>query len=260
MTARSAGGHHGPRGEVGRQEPHGIPGRRLLPRVERRGRAKAADGVALPRQLLPVHLAAGWHRYGHTVAALAVMAVTVGVIAVTAHQLDDNFASPGAGPERSPAPPPAASAALNPTDVAFIELMIPMTERALPLLDLLSTDPEATLRDVATALATTYPAEVTELREALAAGGVTEQDPHTGMDMPGFVTRAQLAAVGYGSGSSRNAAAHDVLCGHLRQSLLVARAELNAGSDAATRAVATTMVTSRSRHLTALGCGQTTSP
>jgi uncharacterized protein (DUF305 family) len=204
--------------------------------------------------------AAGWHRYGHTVAALAVMAVTVGVIAVTANQLDNNPSSPAAGPQRSPAPTPSASAALSPTDVAFIELMIPMIEQALPLLDLLSTDPEATLRDVATALATTYPAEVTKLREALAAGGVAEQNPHAGMDMPGFVTQAQLAAVGYGSGSSRNAAARDVLCSHLRQSLLVARAELNAGSDVATRAVATAMVTSRGEHLTALGCGQPPSP
>ena len=50
--------------------------------------------------------------------------------------------------------------------------MIPMDEGALPPLGLLTTDPEATLRDVATALATTYPAELTALREALAASGV----------------------------------------------------------------------------------------
>ena len=191
--------------------------------------------------------------------ALAAMAVTVGVIAVTVHQLTDNSGSPAAGAERSPAPPPAVSAALSPTDVAFIELMIPMDESARPLLALLTTDPEVTLRDVATALTTTYPAEVNALREALTAGGFAEQNLHAGMDMPGFVTQAQLAAVGSSSGASRNAAARDVLCGHLRQSLLVARAELNAGSDAATRAVATAMVTSRSEQLTALDC-QPTSP
>ena len=80
------------------------------------------DDVALSGQRLPVHTAAGWRRRGPTVAALAAVAVTVGVIAVTAHYLNDNSGSPAAGAERSPAPPPAPSAALDPTDVAFIEI------------------------------------------------------------------------------------------------------------------------------------------
>ena len=198
-----------------------------------------------------------WRRHGRTVAALAIVAVAVGVVVVTVRQSSGDSGRPVAGVQRSPARPPVA---LNPTDVAFIELMIPMNESALPLLDLLTTNPEATLRNVATALASTYPAEATALREVLVAGGIAELNPHEGMDMPGFVRPAQLAAVGSGSGANRSAAARDVLCSHFRQALLVARAELTAGSDAATRAVATAMVTSRSQHIITLGCGQPASP
>jgi hypothetical protein len=182
------------------------------------------------------------------VGVLAILAATGALVAVTTHGLNDQSSSPVAES------PPIAQLArsLSPTDVAFIELMIPMNERAMPLLDLLSTASTGGLRDVAAALRATYAAEVDMLRAALAAGGLVEQGLHAGMDMPGYVTQTQLNAVR--SGIGRNAAAPDVLCRHLRQSLLVARAEVDAGSDAATRAIATDMVAARVEHVAALSC------
>jgi uncharacterized protein (DUF305 family) len=195
---------------------------------------------------------------GHTVAAFILLGITAAAVGVTTHRLGADSGSPAGGPERSPAPL-MASATLNATDVAFIELMIPMNEHALPLLDVLTTDRVTSLRNVASALGTTYRAEVTTLRAALAADGVVEQDPHAGMDMPGFITQAQLARISSSTGAGREAAARDALCAHLNQSLVVARGELTAGNDAATRTIATVMVATRSEYLATVGCIQPTS-
>lgn len=159
--------------------------------------------------------------------------------------------SRGATPPISAAP----SGSLSPTDIAFIELMIPMNTRALPLLDLLADGSVAAdLRDAAVTLLRSYPNETAQLRAALEAGGVAEQGVHAGMDMPGYVTADQLTTVE--ASMDRDTVAREVLCWHLNQSLRVARAEVDNGSDSAVRAVAQSMVDLRTGTVAVLRCRQ----
>ena len=194
----------------------------------------------------------------HTVVAIAIVAATAAVVAAT-QQVGDRAGGPAA-PQQPPATTAtsATTATLSLTDIAFIELMISMNESALPLLDLLASDAHrSTLADAAATLSNTYRAELPRLRAAQSAGGAVEQGLHDGHDMPGFVTDAQLAAVRARVGSELDTVAREMLCGHLNQSLLVTNGELRAGSDPATRAVATQMVAPRTDQLAALGCDQT---
>jgi uncharacterized protein (DUF305 family) len=203
-------------------------------------------------------------RYGATVAALAMVAVTVAVVVTVQWLLDtptQSEAAPAAGgpPPGSPGATPPVGAAppvsLSLTDIAFIELMIPMNARALPLLDLLvDGSAAADLHDVAVTLRRSYPNETAQLRAALEAGGVAEQGLHAGMDMPGYVTADQLATVE--ASSDRDTVAREVLCWHLNQSLRVARAEVDNGSDPAVRTVAQSMVDLRTGIVAALRCRQ----
>ena len=192
----------------------------------------------------------------HTVVAIVIVAATAAVVAAT-QQVGDRFAAPAVS--QQPVAPSATTttATLSLTDIAFIELMIAMNERALPLLDLVASDAHrSTLADAAATLSNAYRAEIPRLRAAQSAGGAVSQGLHDGHDMPGFVTDAQLAAVRAQAGAELEATAREMLCVHLTQSLLVTNGELSAGSDPATRAVATQMVAPRTDQLAALGCDQ----
>jgi uncharacterized protein (DUF305 family) len=190
------------------------------------------------------------------------VAVTVAVV-VTVQRLLGAPAQPEAVPTADSPPPGAESAAspigvppsasLSPTDIAFIELMIPMNTRALPLLGLLTDGSAAAdLHDVAVTLQRSYPNETAQLRAVLAAGGVAEQGIHADMDMPGYVTANQLTTVE--ASTDRDAVAREVLCWHLNQSLRVARAGVDNGSDPAVRGVAQSMVDLRANTVAILRC------
>jgi uncharacterized protein (DUF305 family) len=201
-------------------------------------------------------------RFGARGTAITLVAVTVAAV-VAVQWLLGAPAPSEAGPAVDGAQPGSrdeapsfsipSSVSLSPTDIAFIELMVPMNTRALPLLDLL-TDGSVTadVREVAVTLLRRYPDETAQLRAALAAGGVAEQGLHANMDMPGYVTTDQLATVG--ASTDRDAAAREVLCWHLNQSLRVARAEVTNGGDAAVRTLAQSMVDLRANTVAALRC------
>jgi uncharacterized protein (DUF305 family) len=232
--------------------------------VWRRSIGHTLNQLSLSYETMDVSTDAPGRRYGATVTAVAMVAVTVAVVVTVQWLLDtpsQSEAAPAAGstlPGSPGATPPvgaAPSVSLSPTDIAFIELMIPMNERALPLLDLLvDGSVAADLRDAAVMLLRSYPDETAQLRAALEAGGVAEQGLHAGMDMPGYVTVDQLARVE--AGSDRDTVAREVLCWHLNQSLRVAQAEVDNGSDPAVRTVAQSMVELRATTVAALRCRQ----
>ncbi|WP_444947474.1 DUF305 domain-containing protein [Micromonospora ureilytica] len=145
---------------------------------------------------------------------------------------------PVAAPPATTAPTPTGTA-FNPTDIAWLQLTVAMTERLLPVLDLVpvrTTDPA--WRQTATQVATTRRADLDRARRLLADAAAPTTNPHEGHDMPGMVTAQEMTALRAASGQSF----HRLLAGHLRahlaQSVRVAAAEQQSGVQSATVALA----------------------
>lgn len=148
------------------------------------------------------------------------------------------------------------AAGFNPTDVAWLQLMIPMNERMLRLLDLApaqAADPA--VRALAARIATGHRAELTELRAALRRSGTPEVDVHAGHDMPGMVPLAELAAARTTRGAAFDELVRTGLRAHLAQSVLVARGERTAGAEPGVKALAAGFETSRGAELARLPQG-----
>ncbi|MFJ2032840.1 DUF305 domain-containing protein [Streptosporangium sp. NPDC087985] len=127
----------------------------------------------------------------------------------------------------------------NATDTAWLQLMIPMDERTLPLLDLgAGRGHDPAVRRLAARIRESHLAELERLRETLSRTGLPPTDVHRGHDMPGMVTAADLTALRAATGPSFDRLFTDRLREHLDQSASVARSEQTAGADGGTRALA----------------------
>ncbi|MFE9188092.1 DUF305 domain-containing protein [Micromonospora sp. NPDC007208] len=155
--------------------------------------------------------------------------------------------------------PPATTApavtgtTFNPTDIAWLQLTVAMTERLLPVLDLVparTTDPA--WRRTAAQVATTRRAELDRAHRLLAEAAAPTTNPHEGHDMPGMVTAQEMTALRAASGQPF----HRLLAGHLRahlaQSVRVATSEQQSGVQPATVALAAAVVRSGNADLARL--------
>ncbi|MGW5160108.1 DUF305 domain-containing protein, partial [Nonomuraea wenchangensis] len=159
---------------------------------------------------------------------------------------------------------PVTSGSVNPTDVAWLQLMIPMDERVLPLLDLGASRGHApAVAQLAGRLRAAHVAELARLRAALhttgmpatgvPATGPPADNPHAGHDMPGMITAAELARLRTAEGPAFDALFTGHLRAHLRQSRSVTRSEQVSGADPGIKALAAAIERIRTTQLSALG-------
>ncbi|MGW3993774.1 DUF305 domain-containing protein [Amycolatopsis sp. NPDC004772] len=134
---------------------------------------------------------------------------------------------------------PAPAAAVNPTDVAWLQLVVPMTENALAAARL-APDHTASTRVRSAADRITGPQErlLARLRAVRDGAGLPASDVHSGHRMPGMVTAADLVAL-----RSERDAAFDrrliaLLRAHAAQLVVLAGGEQANGADARTRELA----------------------
>ncbi|GAA4103606.1 DUF305 domain-containing protein [Nonomuraea soli] len=169
--------------------------------------------------------------------------------------------SPGAIVSGSPAPGgaspaparPLPSGRLNPTDLAWLQLMIPMDERVIPLLDLGAAKAHTpAVRRMARHLRDAHHAELDRLRRALAATGLAAANPHAGHDMPGMITASELQRLRTTAGPAFDTLFTRHLDAHLRQSLSVTRSEQLSGHDPDVKALAAAVERARATQLAAL--------
>ncbi|GAA1012316.1 hypothetical protein Aple_007890 [Acrocarpospora pleiomorpha] len=158
-------------------------------------------------------------------------------------------------------PDPLSTGTLNATDIAWAQLMIPMHEGLLQLLDQAPsrvTDPD--LARLAAQVGTAHRAELPALREILTRAGITGANPHEGHDMPGMVTKTDLTMITpiTGPAFTRLFIAH--LRGHLEQVTLISKAEGKSGTDPTAHTLATAMVKSRTAQLATLNHLTSTEP
>lgn len=167
---------------------------------------------------------------------------------------DDTSRPTAAAAQRGDQAAPAVPAGgFNDTDRGWAQLMTPMNERTLLLLDLIGTrasDPA--LSDFAGRTAVTHRAELTRLRAVLRKTGATGANPHEGHDMKGMVTDAELGKITALDGKAFDDIAMTYLREHLEQSVLVSEGEQRAGAAAEAKSLAGELAGRRAGQLEAL--------
>ena len=136
-------------------------------------------------------------------------------------------------------PAPGPSTSFNPTDVAWLQLVVPMTSNALAAARLA---PEragsAAVRSAATAVVVPSERLLERLKAARDRAGLPATDVHSGHGMPGMVTPADLAALRTDGAAEFDRRLLALLRAHAAQLVVLARGEQASGADPETRALA----------------------
>lgn len=160
-------------------------------------------------------------------------------------------ASAASTPAGSPAASPAGSAAgFSPVDTGWVQLVLPMTEQALPLLELApsrGTDPK--LAAWAADVATGHRADVAELRRLRDRMGLPDTNVHEGHAMPGMVTAAHMARARQAEGAAFDRLLLRLVRDHLRQSEKISDSERRNGAGAPARDLAAALAADRADSL-----------
>jgi uncharacterized protein (DUF305 family) len=155
----------------------------------------------------------------------------------------------GCGAQPQPQPPaPAASvdSAFNPTDAAWLGLMIPMDEQFLKILAFAptnSTDPA--VRRLAANLTVSHQAELEQLIALRDRAHLPTENAHFGHDMPGMMTEDEVTALQQLRGPAFDKVLRREVKDHLDQSALVTRSVKAAGQEPAVKQLATTIEKTR---------------
>lgn len=206
------------------------------------------------------------HRVGTRNAVRGRAARIVGVVATVvatalAVGLTQGWGRTDQAPEtRSVAPVPTtavptASVVLNGTDDAFIQLLIPMNEGALALIDHVDTrsaGPDPSLRAFLGEVRAAHQAELRDLRGLLAAGNVPELNIHEGHQMPGMVTETGLAELRAAPDTEVPSRAAALIRAHLAQTVVLCRGEQTAGGSPEVKALAGRIQQARAAELSTL--------
>jgi uncharacterized protein (DUF305 family) len=139
-------------------------------------------------------------------------------------------------------PVSTTQAGFNGTDLAWLQLMVPMTENVVELLRLA---PEHSDSPALTAeIAVGQNANLVRLRALRDRAGLPSASIHEGHRMPGMVTGADLVVLRDSRGAEFDRRATALLNAHLDQAALLSRGEQQSGQDGETRSLAAEIVTS----------------
>ncbi|GAA5021175.1 DUF305 domain-containing protein [Kitasatospora paranensis] len=193
-------------------------------------------------------------RSAFIVAAGAALAVTAGLVAVAGAAGSGRPVPAGPAAARpATGVPSGGPGAFGPTDVAWLQLLTPMTEQAVRLAALAGTraaDPG--LRSLAGSIATAHGAELSRLRACEQRAGVGATDVHAGHDMPGMTTAAEYTAAEQAAGSAFDRIVEDRLREYLEQSVKLAGSEDANGTEPGVQQLAADLARSRSAELSRL--------
>ncbi|MET7424534.1 hypothetical protein [Dactylosporangium sp. NPDC005555] len=172
-----------------------------------------------------------WRRVG---AVVIVLVAAFAVVILWARPAHEPVAPTG---QRSSAP--VAVTTLNPTDIAYLQLMISLDTSAAQLFDLIVAGGDPVLTPIARTAADGHKTELAALRKALTDGGAVEDSSiHAGHDLPGMVVDADMAAIRALPVAQQPAKIAEVLRDHLTGTTALCGSEAKNGSDPATKATA----------------------
>jgi uncharacterized protein (DUF305 family) len=153
-------------------------------------------------------------------------------------------------PEAGASPTEAFSA----TDTAWIQLMIPMNERARRLTDLApSHRADPALAALAARTGSGLRENLRRLRGLLELSGVPDTRPHEGHDMPGMVSLAAIEKAGTTTGKAFDRILTDALRAHLAQTGMLCDSEQTQGRAGRAKELAATIARSTTDQISRLG-------
>jgi uncharacterized protein (DUF305 family) len=136
-------------------------------------------------------------------------------------------------------PPGASSAGFGATDTAWIQIMIPMNEQLLAIVDLVpGRGADTQFHAVAQRVAASRRAELTDLYRLRERAGLPATNVHEGHDMPGMVTGTELDTMRAQHDRAFDTAVRDPLREHLDQGARLAASETAYGAEPETRQLA----------------------
>ncbi|WP_051901148.1 DUF305 domain-containing protein [Streptomyces aureus] len=158
-----------------------------------------------------------------------------------------------AGCTPQPATDRPAPAAFNDTDTAWLQLMIPMDERASLLVDLAPTRAgRPALAGWAAGAERRLKDELVDLRALLEASGVPDTRPHEGHNMPGMVTLDTVRRARTVTGDNFDRLFTESLRAHLAQVRTLCASERRSGSAERAKDLAAAIERRAARQITRL--------
>ncbi|MDG6108421.1 hypothetical protein Daura_15210 [Dactylosporangium aurantiacum] len=189
-----------------------------------------------------------WRRVGAVAIVLVAAFAVVVLWARPAHEP----APPAATGAQGTSAPPAVTV-LNPTDIAYLQLMISLDTSAAQLFDHIIASGDPVLGPIARTGAEGHRTELAALRRALSDGGAVEDSSiHAGHDLPGMVVDADMAAIRALPPAQQPAKALEVLRDHLTGTTALCGSEAKNGADPATKAAAQQVLDAHSALLAQL--------
>ncbi|RZT82388.1 uncharacterized protein (DUF305 family) [Micromonospora violae] len=232
------------------------PIRAERPGLRHRVGRKVGVVATLVATALAVGLAQGWGRAERPDQAPMASSAAASSAAASSAAASSAAASSAAASSAAAVPAaavPAGPVVLNATDDAFIQLLIPMNEGALALIDQLDTRPtDPSLRALFGEVRQAHQAELRDLRGLLAAGNMPELNIHEGHQMPGMVTDADLAELRAAPDTEVPSRAAALIRAHLAQTVVLCRGAQNAGGSPELKAIAGRIQKARAAELSAL--------
>jgi uncharacterized protein (DUF305 family) len=186
-------------------------------------------------------------------AVITVLLVARCVAAGPTQSVASHHHHPQEGTSAVSTPAATPSGSFNATDVAWLQLMIPMTEQAVRLLDLApdkTADPRITR--LSKSLSADHRAELRRLHGLLDRSGVPYVNVHEGHNIPGMVTTDELKVITEAKGAAFDRLFAELTRDYLKQSVLVAQGEQGSGADTDTKAFAAAMAKAHTGELTRL--------
>lgn len=175
---------------------------------------------------------------------------TLAVVALITGLLAGCGASSAASEPPASTPVPTAEQAFNPTDLAWVELMVPMDEQLLRVLGLATRQAaDPAVRKLAAQVSAGHRAELAQLVALRTEGGAPTTNLHEGHDMPGMMTEPEIVALSKTRGADFDRIFEKNLKEHLDQSIVVARGIATAGKEPAVKKLAASIETSRATQL-----------
>jgi hypothetical protein len=134
------------------------------------------------------------------------------------------------------APATTSAAAFNPTDVAWLELAVPMTENAVAALELAGSHGAATA--VTGQLLDGQRKLLERLQTVRTRAGLPDVNIHSGHRLPGLITAADLVVLRDAQGEDFSHRLLPLVGAHLSQLVVLARGEQQSGAEPSARALA----------------------
>ncbi|WP_083957842.1 DUF305 domain-containing protein [Herbidospora mongoliensis] len=147
----------------------------------------------------------------------------------------------------------ASNPTFNPTDMAWIQLEIPLTESVLALTDLAPTRTgNPSVLALASKVAADQRQQLAGLKGLLSEAGLPSTNVHEGHDMPGMVTASDLLIAQQLNDGPFDKLFRKHLTDFLTQSLLVAKGEQTSGANESTKRYAKDLSVARGATLAGL--------